>query len=36
MPHFRGHTVALQDEWRRMREAADKDFRGTPRTMAAQ
>lgn len=36
MPHFRGHTLALQDEWRRMREAADKDFRGTPRTMAAQ
>ena len=31
MPHFRGHTLALHDEWRRMREAADKDLRGTRR-----
>ena len=38
MPHFRGHTLALHDEWRRMREAAEKDFRGTPRAtgLAAQ
>jgi limonene 1,2-monooxygenase len=38
MPHFRGHTAVLRDEWRRLREAADADLRGAPRPtgMAAQ